>query len=56
MDINEARKFAGYMEDFLEIPAMVCEIIEAKLVAGKYEEICRYIVQRKTELEEGNDD
>lgn len=50
MDKNEARKFAGLMEDYLEIPSFVCELIEEKLTEGKYEEVIKYIIARKDEL------
>ena len=54
MDKNEARKFAGLMEDYLEIPSLVCELIERKLIEGKYEEVIKYIIDRKDELNNSN--
>ena len=54
MDKNDAIKFAGLMEDYLEIPSFVCELIEKKLTEGKYEEVIKYIITRKDELEKSN--
>lgn len=50
MDKYLAIKFAGLMEDYLEIPSFVCELIENKLINGKYEEVIKYIIDRKDEL------
>ena len=50
MDKNDARYFAGMMEEFLEIPSFVCETIEQRLMVGKYEEVCKFIVNRHREL------
>ncbi len=54
MDKNDARKFAGLMEDYLDIPSFVCELIEEKLTEGKYEEVIKYIIKRKEELKNSN--
>lgn len=51
MTEDDARYFAGLMEDFLEIPAFVCEVVERYLMDGKFESVCEYVVQRKRELE-----
>lgn len=60
MNRKDAIYFAGLMEDFLHIPSFVCEMIENKLIEEKYEEIIKYIIQRKREIEnevkEGNDE
>lgn len=50
MDSNDAIMFAGLMEDFLNIPSLVCELIEKKLTEGKYEEVIRYIIERKKKM------
>ena len=50
MDGNDAIMFAGLMEDFLNIPSLVCELIEKKLTEGKYEEVIRYIIERKKKM------
>lgn len=50
LDKNEARKFAGLMEDYLDIPSIVCELIEEKLTEGNYEEVIKFIIKRKDEL------
>jgi len=54
MDKNDAIKFACLMEDYLEIPSIVCELIERKLTEGKYEEVIKYIINRKDELNKSN--
>lgn len=54
LDKNEAREFAGLMEDYLDIPSFVCELIEQKLTEGKYEEVIKYIIQRRKELKNKN--
>lgn len=48
---EEAIYFAGLMASYLDIPSFVCEIIEKKLIEGKYQEVIEYIIQRKRELE-----
>ena len=53
MEKQDAIYFAGLMEDYLQIPAMVCELIEKKLIQGKYEEVIKYIIQRCKELKKG---
>lgn len=50
MSNEDAKFFAGEMEDFLDIPAMLCEAIEKRLAQGKYKEVCEYIVRRRREL------
>ena len=47
MAVEDAIVFAGAMEDLLNIPSLVCELIEKKLTEGKYEEVVRYVVERK---------
>lgn len=54
MTKEECMKFAGYMGEYLNVPSFVCEVIEAKLMSGKYEEVCKFIVQRKDELANDN--
>lgn len=54
MNKEEILKFTAIMGEFLDLPAFVCEVMEAKLEKGKYEEVCKYIVKRKKELEESN--
>lgn len=55
MDSNDAIMFAGLMEDFLNIPSLVCELIEKKLTEGKYEEVIRYIIERKKKMNKAKD-
>lgn len=55
MDSNDAIMFAGLMEDFLNIPSLVCELIEKKLTEGKYEEVVRYIIERKKKINKAKD-
>ena len=55
MNKEKAIKFAGLMEDYLNIPSFVCEYIEQALISGKYEEVINYILQRRKELEQGSD-
>lgn len=52
MNKEDSIYFAGLMEDYLNIPSFVCEIIEKKLQEGKYQEVIEYIIQRKQELKE----
>ena len=47
MSREDACELAGEMEDFLDIPAAVCESIERHLVDGDYECVCRYILGRR---------
>lgn len=55
MNREEAIYFAGLMESYLNIPSFICEIIEYKLIEGKYQEVIEYIIQRKRELDKGED-
>ena len=50
LETDNAIYFAGLMEDFINIPSCVCELIERKLTQGKHEEVVRYIIARKKEL------
>ena len=52
MNKENAIKFAGLMEDYLDIPSFVCEYIEKALIDGHYEEVIKYIIQRRNELEQ----
>ena len=52
MKKDRARYFAGLMEDFLDIPSFICELIERKLIDDKYEEVINYVIDRKQELEQ----
>ena len=47
MEIKDARFFAGLMEDYLGIPAFICEAIEKKLISGEYKEVIEFIIKRK---------
>ena len=51
MSEEEAIKFAGLMEDYLNIPSFVCEMIEKQLEDNKYKEVVKYIIQRRNEIE-----
>ena len=51
----KSRDFAGLMEDYLKIPSLVCELIERKLLEGNYEEVIKYVVQRKKEIANSTD-
>ena len=44
-------RFAGLMEEYLNIPSFVCELIEKQLQDNKYKEVIEYIVQRRNEIE-----
>lgn len=44
-------RFAGLMEEYLNIPSFVCELIEKKLENNKYKEVIEYVVQRRNEIE-----
>lgn len=55
MNKENAIKFAGLMEDYLDIPSFVCEYIERALIDGRYKEIIEYIIQRRNELEQESD-
>ena len=48
-------RFAGLMEDYLNIPAFVCEFIEKQLKDKKYKEVVEYVVQRRNEIENKED-
>ena len=48
-------KFAGLMEEYLNIPSFVCELIEKQLQNKKYKEVIEYIVQRRNEIENKED-
>ena len=50
MNKEDAMFFAGEMEDFLDIPAMLCEAIQKRLEQGKYKEVCEFIVRRRKEI------
>lgn len=50
MNDEDAKFFAGEMEDFLDIPAMLCEAIEKRLAQGKYKEVCDFILRRRKEI------
>lgn len=51
MNDREAIRFAGLMEDYLNIPSFVCEYIEQLLKDNKYKEVVEYIIQRRNEIE-----
>lgn len=55
MNKRKAIEFAGLMEDYLNIPSMICERIEHTLINGKYEEVIDFILRRRKELEQGSD-
>ena len=48
-------RFAGLMEEYLNIPSFVCELIEKKLEDNKYKEVIEYVVQRRNEIENKED-
>lgn len=54
MDIKKIRRFAGLMEDYLDIPSITCETIETKLLNEKYEEVLEYVVDRREYVEKEN--
>ena len=51
MNKEELIRFAGLMEDYLNIPSFVCEMIEQQLEENKYKEVVEYVVQRRNEIE-----
>ena len=48
-------RFAGLMEEYLNIPSFVCELIEKQLQDNKYKEVVEYVVQRRNEIENKED-
>lgn len=52
MTIEDAIFFAGLMEDYLEIPAFICEKIENKLTNEEYKDVIEFIIERKKVLNE----
>lgn len=48
-------RFAGLMEEYLNIPSFVCELIEKQLEDNKYKEVIEYVVQRRNEIENKED-
>lgn len=55
MNKERAIYFAGLMEEYLNIPACVCEYIENELVNEKYNKVINYIIDRRKELENDED-
>ena len=55
MNKEEAIRFAGLMESYLNIPSFVCEYIEKDLINGKYRETIEYVIQRRNEIETKED-
>lgn len=51
MEKEDAILLAGKCEDWLNIPSLVCEIIEGALREGRYEDVCKFMVQRIKEIE-----
>ena len=51
MNKEKAIRFAGLMEDYLNIPSFVCEMIQQQLEENKYKEVVEYVVQRRNEIE-----
>ena len=51
MNKEEAISFAGLMEEYLNIPSFVCEMIQQQLEENKYKEVIEYVIQRRNELE-----
>jgi len=51
MKKEDAIRFAGLMEEYLNIPAFVCEMIEKQLEENKYKEVVEYVIQRRNEIE-----
>ena len=52
MNLKDVRYFVGLMEDYLEIPAFICEKIENKLVNEEYKDVIEFIIKRKKVLNE----
>ena len=48
---EDSIRFAGLMEDYLNIPSFVCEMIQQQLEENKYKEIVEYVIQRRNEIE-----
>ena len=51
MNKEEAIKFAGLMEEYLNIPSFMCEYIENELIKGNYKEVIEYVIKRRNEYE-----
>lgn len=56
MKKQDARYFAGKMEDFLNIPSFVCEKMEEELMNEKYESVCFFILRRLKEINSDTND
>ena len=55
MNKEDSIRFAGLMEDYLNIPSFVCEMIQQQLEKNKYKEVVEYVVQRRNEIENKED-
>lgn len=53
MNKEDAQFFAGEMENFLDIPSMLCESVESLLTQGRYKEVCDFILRRRKEIKSG---
>ena len=49
MEKERAIIFASLMQNVLNIPSMVCEAIERKLIKGDYEEVVNFVVDKRIE-------
>ena len=49
MEKERAIIFASLMQNILNIPSMVCEAIERKLIEGNYEEVVNFVVDKRIE-------
>lgn len=49
MKKEDARIFTCILAENLDLPSMVCESIESKLINGKYEEVIRFTIKRYIE-------
>lgn len=55
MNKEEAIRFAGLMEEYLHIPAFVCEMIQDQLENNNYKEVVEYVIKRRNEIENKDD-
>ena len=55
MNKEDAIRFASLMEDYLNIPSFVCEMIQQSLEAKEYEKVIEYIIKRRNEIESKED-
>ena len=51
MNREDGIAIASALEDALNIPSMVCELIEREIEQGKYEEVLQFVANRWREIQ-----